>query len=284
MKQNEIAPAKINLWLRVLRKREDGFHDIESLMVAVSGVHDLLSFDVEEGEGEFDIFCDNSNLSLGIDNLIYKAIKVFEDGLSIKIKGSVKLEKNIPLGAGLGGGSSDAAATLNAMNKLFGLPFSNIELSDMAAALGSDVPFFIEGKPCLSTGRGEILAPYLGKLTNKPIVLVKPEFGVSSGWAYSNWGKSTKLPSVDYGDQRAEWGRVVNDLEVPVFEKFLFLPALKTWLLDKKETEVVLMSGSGSTIFAVCSNEISADRIINNVKLDFGEDIWCKIVHLVENS
>ena len=97
-------------------------------------------------------------------------------------------------------------------------------------------------------------------------------------------GKSTKLPSVDYGDQRAEWGRVVNDLEVPVFEKFLFLPALKTWLLDKKETEVVLMSGSGSTIFAVCSNEISADRIIKNVKLDFGEDIWCEIVHLVENS
>ena len=127
MKQNEIAPAKINLWLRVLGKREDGFHDIESLMVAVSGVHDWLSFDVEEGEGKIDIFCDNPNLSLGIDNLIYKAIKAFEDVLSIKIKGSVELEKNIPLGAGLGGGSSDAAATLNAMNKLFGLPLSNIE-------------------------------------------------------------------------------------------------------------------------------------------------------------
>lgn len=284
MKQNEIAPAKINLWLRVLRKREDGFHDIESLMVAVSGVHDLLSFDVEEGEGKIDIFCDNSNLSLGIDNLIYKAIKLFEDGLSIKIKGSVELEKNIPLGAGLGGGSSDAAATLNAMNKLFGLPLSNIELSDMAASLGSDVPFFIEGKPCLSTGRGEILSPYLGQLTNKPVVLVKPDFEVSSGWAYSNWEKSTKLIGVDYGQQRAEWGEVVNDLELPVFEKFLFLPTLKTWLLDRNETEAVLMSGSGSTIFAVCSDEISSDILIKNVKSNFGEDTWCETVHLVPNS
>ena len=284
MKQNEIAPAKINLWLRVLRKREDGFHNIESLMVAVSGVHDFLRFDIEEGDGEFDIFCDNSNLSVGVDNLIYKAVKVFEEGIGIKIKGSVELEKNIPLGAGLGGGSSDAAATLNSMNKLFGLPFSNVELSDMAAVLGSDVPFFIEAKPCLSTGRGEILAPYLGELTYKPIVLIKPDFGVSSGWAYSNWEKSTKLPSVDYGEQRAEWGRVVNDLEVPVFEKFLFLPLLKTWLLDKKETEVVLMSGSGSTIFAVCSDEISADRIKKNVQLDFGKDIWCETVHLVHHS
>ena len=74
MKQNEIAPAKINLWLRVLRKREDGFHNIESLMVAVSGVHDFLRFDIEEGDGGFDIFCDYSNLSVGVDNLIYKAV------------------------------------------------------------------------------------------------------------------------------------------------------------------------------------------------------------------
>ena len=89
---------------------------------------------------------------------------------------------------------------------------------------------------------------------------------------------------MNYGQQRAEWGEVVNDLELPVFEKFLLLPTLKTWLLDRNENEAVLMSGSGSTIFSVCSEKISADKLIKNVKSNFGEDTWCETVHLIPNS
>ena len=280
MKKIEIAPAKINLWLKVLGKRDDGFHDIESLMVAVSGVNDRLTFEVNEGNGKLDLLCDLPSLSMGEDNLIIRAIELFKNTVGLDIEGSVTLEKFIPIGAGLGGGSSDAAATLNAVNALFGKPLSIDQLKGLGAILGSDVPFFIEAIPSLITGRGELLSSYTGELTRKPIVLIKPDFEVSSAWAYSRWEKSNMLSNVNYSPQQAMWGAAINDLEVPVFEKFLFLPALKNWLLDKDETETVLMSGSGSTMFAVCSDVAAAEKVLTTVKLDFGDDIWCKIVYI----
>ena len=197
MKKIEIAPAKINLWLKVLGKRDDGFHDIESLMVAVSGVNDRLTFDVNEGNGKLDLLCDLPSLSMGEDNLIIRAIELFKNTVGLDIEGSVTLEKFIPIGAGLGGGSSDAAATLNAVNALFGKPLSIDQLKELGAILGSDVPFFIEAIPSLITGRGELLSSYTGELTRKPIVLIKPDFEVSSAWAYSRWEKSNMLSNVN---------------------------------------------------------------------------------------
>ena len=141
MKKIEIAPAKINLWLKVLGKRDDGFHDIESLMVAVSGVNDRLTFEVNEGNGKVDLLCDLPGLSMGEDNLIIRAIELFKNTVGLDIEGIVTLEKFIPIGAGLGGGSSDAAATLNAVNALFGKPLSIDQLKELGAILGSDVPF-----------------------------------------------------------------------------------------------------------------------------------------------
>jgi len=179
MKKIEIAPAKINLWLKVLGKRDDGFHDIESLMVAVSGVNDRLTFDVNEGNGKLDLLCDLPSLSMGEDNLIIRAIELFKNTVGLDIEGIVTLEKFIPIGAGLGGGSSDAAATLNAVNALFGKPLSIDQLKELGAILGSDVPFFIEAIPSLITGRGELLSSYTGELTRKPIVLIKPDLGLT---------------------------------------------------------------------------------------------------------
>ena len=134
------------------------------------------------------------------------------------------------------------------------------------------MPFFIEAIPSLITGRGELLSSYTGELTRKPIVLIKPDFEVSSAWAYSRWEKSNMLSNVNYSPQQAIWGAAIKDLEVPVFDKFFFLPALKNWLLDKDE-QTVLMSGSGSTMFAVCSEVAAAESIVT-VKLDFGDNIW----------
>ena len=119
MKHSQIAPAKLNLWLKVLGKRGDGFHDIESLIVPISGLNDVLRFDVREGNAGLNISCNLSELSVGEDNLISKAVVLIENELDIKIEGYIELEKNIPIGAGLGGGSADAAATLNSLNCIF---------------------------------------------------------------------------------------------------------------------------------------------------------------------
>ena len=280
MKHTENAPAKLNLWLNVIGKRSDGFHDIESLIVPTSGLSDVLRFDVREGGGGLDFSCNVSELTVGEDNLIIKALALIERELEVKIEGYIELEKNIPIGAGLGGGSSDAAATLKSLNYIFKSSLSLDKLNNMAASLGSDVPFFVNSKPTICKGRGDELIFYSGDLTAKPIVLIKPPFGVSSAWAYSNLGKDGKLNEWSNDVQIADWGEAFNDLEMPVFKKFLVLPAIKTWLLERNETEVALMSGSGSTIFAVCVDLPSAHKVVDKVRDVFGSSVWTKIVEI----
>ncbi|MAW12031.1 MAG: 4-(cytidine 5'-diphospho)-2-C-methyl-D-erythritol kinase [Verrucomicrobiales bacterium] len=280
MKHSQIAPAKLNLWLKVLGKRIDGFHDIESLIVPISGLNDVLRFDVREGNAGLNMSCNVSELSIGEDNLIIKAVALIEKELNIKIEGYIKLEKNIPIGAGLGGGSADAAATLSSLNCIFKSSLSLGKLGSMAAELGSDVPFFVNSKPSLCRGKGYEITPYSGVLTNKPIVLIKPPFEVSSAWAYSNWVKGDQLYEGLCDAQRADWGEVINDLEAPVFKKFLVLPAIKSWLLESDGTELALMSGSGSTMFAVCVDLLAAQKIVKRAQEYFGSSLWTKIVEI----
>ena len=280
MKHSEIAPAKLNLWLKVLGKRGDGFHDIESLIVPISGLNDVLRFDVREGNAGLNISCNLSELSVGEDNLISRAVALIENELDIKIEGYIELEKNIPIGAGLGGGSADAAATLSSLNCIFKSSLSFGKLTSMAAGLGSDVPFFVDSKPSICKGRGDELTPYLGALTNKPIVLIKPPFEVSSAWAYSNWIEGGQLHEGSGDVQRADWGEVINDLETPVFKKFLVLPTIKAWFLECDGTELALMSGSGSTMFAVCVDLPAAQKILKKAREYFGSSVWTKIVEI----
>jgi 4-diphosphocytidyl-2-C-methyl-D-erythritol kinase len=280
MKHSQIAPAKLNLWLKVLGKRGDGFHDIESLIVPISGLNDVLRFDIREGNAGLNISCNVSELSVGEDNLIIKAVALIENELDIKIEGNIKLEKNIPIGAGLGGGSADAAATLSSLNCILKSSLSLAKLGSMAADLGSDVPFFVNSEPSVCRGKGDELTPYLGVLTKKPIVLIKPPFEVSSAWAYSNWVKGDQLHE-GLGDvQRADWGEAINDLEAPVFKKFLVLPTIKNWLLKCDGTELALMSGSGSTIFTVCADLLAAQKIVKKAQEYFGSSVWTKIVEI----
>jgi 4-diphosphocytidyl-2-C-methyl-D-erythritol kinase len=280
MKHTENAPAKLNLWLKVIGKRNDGFHDIESLIVPTSGLDDVLRFDVREGGGGLEVLCNVSDLSVGEDNLIIKALTLIERELDIKIEGYIELEKNIPIGAGLGGGSSDAAATLRSLNYIFKSSLSIDKLNNMAASLGSDVPFFVNSMPTICKGRGDELISYSGDLTAKPIVLIKPPFEVSSAWAYCNLGKDGSLHEGSNDVQIADWGEAFNDLEMPVFKKFLVLPSIKTWLLERKEIEVALMSGSGSTIFAVCVDLPSAQKVVDKARDVFGSSLWVKIVEI----
>jgi 4-diphosphocytidyl-2-C-methyl-D-erythritol kinase len=184
------------------------------------------------------------------------------------------LSKQIPHGAGLGGGSSDAATVLLGLDALFETRLPLEALSAMAADLGSDVPLFLRRRAVMMRGRGEIVEEATG-VPELPLLLVKPPFGVPTPWAYKQWSTSRELPSIPYGAQEFPWGTLVNDLERPVFEKYLFLPTLKKWLLGQPEVAGALMSGSGSTVFAVLHSKEQGVPLGERLAAEFGTDLWC---------
>jgi len=266
-----LAPAKINLSLRVLGRRADGFHDIESLICPVS-IFDTLEISVRE-RGGLEFKCDDPTLPTGEDNLVVRAARLFCESCGIEPHLTIELAKRIPHGAGLGGGSSDAATTLIALNHLFETQLERPALAAMAADLGSDIPFFIYQSAAVIAGRGERVTPTEFPQT-LPLVLIKPPFGVPTPWAYSRWKDSVEVPNVPYAPQIFPWGELVNDLERPVFEKYLFLALLKRWLIEQPEVAGALMSGSGSTVFAVLKDKDSAIALGERVVRDFGENLW----------
>jgi len=242
------APAKINLSFEIKARREDGYHEIETLMAPIS-LADRLTIEPRD-EPEIDFSCDDPALPGGDDNLVVRAAHLFRAATGIQTGVRIVLEKKIPHGAGLGGGSSDAASTLLGLNELFETRLDQKALMGLGAQLGSDVPFFITGSAAICRGRGELVNPI--KLERKlDLLLVKPDFGVPTPWAYAKWKESRELPGVDYSAQEFSGMRFVNDLERPVFEKFVFLAHLKMWLRLQPEVGTALMSGSGSTVFAV---------------------------------
>jgi 4-diphosphocytidyl-2-C-methyl-D-erythritol kinase len=267
-----LAPAKINLSLRVLRRRDDGFHEIESLLVPVS-VFDRLEVELADGGGLV-FTCDDATLATDDTNLVVRAARLFcaEVGLEPDLR--IHLAKNIPHGAGLGGGSSDAAQTLLALNHLFCTELPHETLLSLAADLGSDVPFFIHGAAARAMGRGERIEP-VDFSHRLPLLLLKPPFGVPTPWAYQRWRESREIPGIPYSVQPEPWGELVNDLERPVFEKHLVLATLKQWLLAQPEVTGALLSGSGSTVFAVLHNPTDALPLGARAAAEFGDTWWC---------
>lgn len=267
-----LAPAKINLTLRVVRRREDGFHDIDSLMVPIS-VFDRIDIELLD-EGGLQFTCDDQSIPTDDKNLVVRAAKLFCSEIGLEPHLRIHLEKHIPHGAGLGGGSSDAAITLIGLNHLYRTELPRETLLSLAADLGSDVPFFIEGRPARARGRGEQLEP-AGFNQRLPLLLIKPSFGVPTPWAYQRWRESRELPGIPYAAQSLPWGELVNDLERPVFEKYLFLATLKKWLLQQGECTGALLSGSGSTVFAVLRQTDDANTLGERIAQEFGAELWC---------
>ncbi len=264
------APAKLNLSLRVLRKREDGFHEIDSLMVRLPGLCDRLSVT----EATVDSFtCDDPGVPGDASNLVLKAVAAYRSVSDSGVKVAINLIKSIPHGAGLGGGSSDAAATLTALDHFSATPLGTARLMEIAATLGSDIPFFLGSPVARATGRGEVIeaAPASPTL---PVLLLKPSFGVPTPDAYGRWKDAEELCGVPYGPQVFPWGELVNDLERPVFRKHLFLAEMKVWLLGRPEVAGALMSGSGSTMFAVLRDLQSADSLIKAARQELDPTLW----------
>src|SRR5205807_2501505 len=203
---------------------------------------DEIKVEKRSGKTGIEFHCDEPSVPQGDDNLIVRAAKAFFNKTKLKRCISIELKKKIPHGAGLGGGSSDAASTLLALNELFDTKLPVQGLAKMAAAIGSDVPFFIFQSAAVCKGRGELVSPT--RLREQlSVLLLKPEFGVPTQWAYCSWRDSREIPGVSYGAQQFTQQSFVNDLERPVFEKFVFLAELKVWLLQQPEVGAALMSG-----------------------------------------
>ncbi len=264
------APAKINLSLRVLARRDDGFHEIESLMAPLSLCDTL---EIAPHDRGFEFGCDDASLPVDDTNLVVRATKLFCATHGIEPRVRIELRKRIPHGAGLGGGSSDAATALLALDELFGTKLPLNALAELAAQLGSDVPFFLHRSAAVVRGRGEKVTPcdFPHAL---PLLLIKPPFGVPTPWAYQRWRDSREIPGVCYAAQAFAWGELVNDLERPAFEKYLFLAQLKTWLLAQPEVAGALMSGSGATVFAVLHSAEAGIALRDRARAEFGEDLW----------
>ena len=272
--QSRIAPAKINLSLRVLAKRADGFHEIESLMVPLSSamLGDVLHFDKADS---YSLHCDVPGVPLDETNLITMAVREFERVSGKPCHWQITLEKNIPHGAGLGGGSSDAATTLLALNDLECGGFSDDQLADMGACFGSDVPFFIYQQACMVKGRGELVEPvHRPEISGQRVLLLKPSFGVSTPDAYQHCLDAKAVPGVDYSPQKMPWGEIINELEKPVFYKHRFLAEMKLWLLDQVEIDAAMMSGSGSTMMAFISDADAADDLLARARRELDPTLW----------
>jgi 4-diphosphocytidyl-2-C-methyl-D-erythritol kinase len=267
-----LAPAKINLSLRVLGRRSDGFHEIETLIAPIS-LSDEIKIEQRFGKHEIVFRCDDPSVPKGEDNIVVRAAKVFFEETKITNGVSIALKKTIPHGAGLGGGSSDAASTLLAFNELFETNLPREALAKMAEMIGSDVPFFIFQSAAVCKGRGELVGPT--RLREQlSVLLLKPEFGVPTQWAYSHWRDSREVPGVSYAVQEFGGQTLVNDLERPVFEKFVFLAQLKMWLLKQPEVGAALMSGSGSTVSAVLRSNADADLLAKRAKSELDPELW----------
>src|SRR6266481_2989075 len=238
-----LAPAKINLSLKILGRRGDGFHEIETLIAPIS-LYDKI--DIEKQSRWIDFSCDDPTVPSGDENLVVRVAKAFFEKTKISSGVRIKLHKKIPHGAGLGGGSSDAAATLRALNQLFETKLSREELAKLGSTIGSDVSFF----------------------------LLKPAFSVASAWAYSRWQDSRNIPGILYQPQNFDGQSFLNDLERPVFEKFVFLAQLKAWLLKQAEVGAALMSGSGSTVFAVMRDHADIDLVAKRAREELDPEIW----------
>jgi 4-diphosphocytidyl-2-C-methyl-D-erythritol kinase len=266
------APAKINLSFEIKGRREDGFHEIETLMAPIS-LADRLTIKRSETTNGIQFSCDDPSVPGGGDNLVVRAARLFQKTTQIGAGIEIALEKKIPHGAGLGGGSSDAATTLLGLNDLFETRLDQKDLIELAAQIGSDVPFFILGSAATCRGRGELVEP-AGLPVCLNLLLVKPDFGVPTPWAYQRWEDSRELPGVNYAPQDFSGVRFVNDLERPVFEKFVLLGHLKTWLRVQPEVGVALLSGSGSTVFAVLREGVDAEELAARVRESLDASMW----------
>ena len=247
------SPAKINIGLNVINKRDDGYHDLETIFYPV-----LLSDFIQIRKSNQDSFSTNSVDLNKQDNLILKAKNLIEEKLNKKFTTEITLEKIIPIGGGLGGGSSNAATTLIALNKLFNLNIGFTQLSEIALQLGSDVPFFLNPVPVFAESRGEKMQP-LNISINYPIIIVNPGINISTSFAFSKIYPAVPVVKLSIVFSRSSIDlklmreKVKNDFEEIIFKEYPLVGQIK-FKLYELGAEFALMTGSGSSVFGIFNN------------------------------
>lgn len=265
------AYAKINLGLDVLRRREDGYHEVKMIMQTI-GISDTLTFTKKKEPGII-LITDNEELSDGKNNLIYRAAKKLLQEAGVTQGVEISLQKRIPIAAGMAGGSTDAAATLTALNELFGLGFSLKELQAYGVTLGADIPYCLMGGTALSEGIGEKLT----KLPAPPpcvLVVAKPDINVSTKFVYENLHADTLTyhPDIDgmreavrTGELKGITDRLGNVLETVTVREYPVIEQIKE-LMKGAGAENALMSGSGPTVFGIFTKEESAEKAAARIR------------------
>jgi 4-diphosphocytidyl-2-C-methyl-D-erythritol kinase len=290
MRLEKKSPCKVNLILNILGRRADGFHELETVMQPVN-LFDEIS--LERGGEGIQLSCNHPELPTDSKNLVYRAADVFLKLHNLRAGIRIHLKKNIPLAAGLGGGSGNAATTLLGMNELFGSPLPVKTLEGIGAALGSDIPFFLYDQPCLATGRGEKVSTLenFPALKGNAFLLIHPGFGISTPWSYQNLarfpealnGQTGRAKKLIAALQSDHWPAVAdgfyNSLEAPAFDKFPVLSLYKDFLRENGAL-VALMSGSGSTTFAIAENLSAAENLAEKFKSQFGDKGWMATVKI----
>ena len=278
------SPCKVNLLLNILGRRADGFHELETIMQPVNFCDELF---FERGGNAVELSCSEKSLPTDSRNLVHRAATAFLAAANIADGVKIHLDKKIPLAAGLGGGSGNAATTLLGLNELFGSPLSATTLGELAASLGSDINFFLQDKPALAIGRGEKVESldYFPALRGKAFFLVHPGFGISTPWAYQNLARfpqalngrpgraQSLIASLQSTDLRAAANGFYNSLEAPALDKFPVL-ALYQEFMREHSALAALMSGSGSTTFAIAENVPAAEALAEKFKAQFGDNGW----------
>ena len=265
------APAKVNLFLEILGKRDDGYHEIETIMQEID-LADSLQF--EETQEGVTLECNDKNIPANQDNLVCKAANLILEECGIKKGVLINLEKNIPVGAGLGGGSSDAATTLKALNSLWKVGLNNEELMGFAAKLGSDIPFFINGKTALCRGRGELITPV--EVRNRmDYIILFPRVHISTETIYKNLKidltKKRKdvsffLDALKYSEVASISKLLFNRLEEIIFATYPDLLQVKS-TLESFGFCGLSISGSGSAFFGLCNDRHQAEVIKSKIEL-----------------
>jgi 4-diphosphocytidyl-2-C-methyl-D-erythritol kinase len=272
-----MARAKINLTLDVLGKRQDGFHEVRTIMQSLA-----LCDDVEVGaaDGPLSVGVEGADLPEGEGNIAFRAARLMAAAAGKPPQLSIKILKRIPIAAGLAGGSADAAAVLRGINRLWGLRWEAARLEEIAARLGSDVPFCLCGGSALASGRGEIVAP-LPDCPDFAVVLACPDFNVSTGAVYANYAaeKVEKRPDDDLaakalalGDKKLLAGQLCNVLESVTFEMFPEVKRLKSAMIEAGAAG--LMSGSGPAVFGLAAGEEAAKAAAAAVREKTKARVW----------
>ncbi len=280
------SPAKINLYLRIVGKRPDGYHELETVMLPLDFGDQIA---LQSRKTGITLACDDPRLPTDDSNLAVRAAKVMAEAFGTDRGAKIGLKKRTPLAAGLGGGSSNAAATLLGLDRLWKLNTPSEKLHTLAASLGSDINFFMAGGAALCRGRGEKIEPVPCKLSGA-ILLVNPGFGISTKWAYESWAKaapesrltgpppevSLLLRALAEDDLTGVSRCLFNSLEAPSIRKFPVLELIKRAMRDDGAVGA-LMSGSGATVFGLFPDAKLAKTSARKVREQFGPSMWTQV-------